>query len=766
MSNISIPSDSNIPCGCLARLHSPIGSCGRCGKIACSLESMNCTFCGSRIMSLIDTQKDNAPPLDPSDDTALEYRNVSLIDLQNARKKVSTLVEMDRTNSERTRVEDADGSWYNRAGNMWISRSERLQAIKNGLEEERRRIQSRQRITVGEHDTFNILSIGDIDEEMSKLNREAKIQDTLESSLNSLRIEEENRRSGQKFSNDTAAELNADQQSLFEILKNRVSTHFKSLDDLQKNTTTKNNLAAVQRAEEKLLSEVLPHEELHLEESAIDRMRREYRDCIAVPEECHYIPPSAFPFISDALHRSGDGGDKGICITMHQPWAGLLVAGIKTLEGRIWQTTHVGRLWIHAAAKQPTHDSDIESISKRVLDDARRLGCQFPPLPLHWPTSCLLGCVEVTNNVKLEDIPALAASGHCLNEGNTSEWQMVCWAPKKLPLPIRMSGEHKYWRLPFDVHETARRAIIPVKYPCIPSWSPKTVKLDSIDMPAVPSIRHDPTTKIAGSNRNNGDASQTEGEFFLRRKLSLAEKAANGHVLPASSSFTPKKAIAVKGDNGVILLKRSLPRDVMHDIADELDGAAREQGQFWFEGFCLPNCRGTFLNSLGKHFNVFESCLETKRNDLDGNSIISISENLRASLKEMLADILKNSTTGEILKKLGFGHIAVKWGHAEPQWVFARHLSSIVGSGFDPVQSPADVDESISATVIAVYNGEVKITTLNNGTDEQRLKNGDVWLLVGDTKQSQRGYRLEKVDSLENDSDIKDVVVLEVGFKI
>lgn len=47
-------------------------------------------------------------------------------------------------------------------------------------------------------------------------------------------------------------------------------------------------------------------------------------------------------------------GAKNVCLTMHQPWASLLVAGVKRVEGRSWQTTHRGRLWIHAAAKEPT----------------------------------------------------------------------------------------------------------------------------------------------------------------------------------------------------------------------------------------------------------------------------------------------------------------------------------------------------------------------------------------------------------------------------
>ncbi|KAJ4448144.1 hypothetical protein ANN_10157 [Periplaneta americana] len=46
--------------------------------------------------------------------------------------------------------------------------------------------------------------------------------------------------------------------------------------------------------------------------------------------------------------------DEGCCLSMHQPWASLLVSGIKVHEGRTWYTSHRGRLWIAAASKVPT----------------------------------------------------------------------------------------------------------------------------------------------------------------------------------------------------------------------------------------------------------------------------------------------------------------------------------------------------------------------------------------------------------------------------
>lgn len=85
--------------------------------------------------------------------------------------------------------------------------------------------------------------------------------------------------------------------------------------------------------------------------------------------------------------------DDGMCMSMHQPWASLLVNGIKQHEGRTWYTPYRGRLWIHAASKQPD-DVDItemESFYKLFYSD-KDIKC-----PSSYPTSCLLGYVDLVD---------------------------------------------------------------------------------------------------------------------------------------------------------------------------------------------------------------------------------------------------------------------------------------------------------------------------------------------------------------------------------
>ncbi|TRY96164.1 hypothetical protein DNTS_008372, partial [Danionella cerebrum] len=89
--------------------------------------------------------------------------------------------------------------------------------------------------------------------------------------------------------------------------------------------------------------------------------------------------------------------DGGWCLSMHQPWASLLVKGIKRVEGRTWYTSHRGRLWIAAAANRPTPQeiAEVEAMYRHIYKNE-------PQFPKEYPTGCLLGCVNVTDCLSQE----------------------------------------------------------------------------------------------------------------------------------------------------------------------------------------------------------------------------------------------------------------------------------------------------------------------------------------------------------------------------
>ncbi|XP_069480781.1 activating signal cointegrator 1 isoform X2 [Ambystoma mexicanum] len=143
--------------------------------------------------------------------------------------------------------------------------------------------------------------------------------------------------------------------------------------------------------------------------------------------------------------------DDGMCLSMHQPWASLLVAGIKRVEGRTWYSSHRGRLWIAAAAKRPAPQeiSELES-SYRML---HRRSVEFPK---DYPTGCLLGCVDVIDCLSREQFSEQYPD---LSQESGSPFVFVCANPKELLVKFPIKGKHKIWKLDSKLHQGAKKGL-------------------------------------------------------------------------------------------------------------------------------------------------------------------------------------------------------------------------------------------------------------------------------------------------------------------
>ncbi|XP_030381627.1 activating signal cointegrator 1 [Scaptodrosophila lebanonensis] len=139
------------------------------------------------------------------------------------------------------------------------------------------------------------------------------------------------------------------------------------------------------------------------------------------------------------------------CLSMHQPWASLLVAGIKKHEGRVWYSEHRGRLWIASTAKEP-HAEDIAQMEEfyRQLYNNPKL-----KFPTHYPTSSLLGCVHVDSCLPQEEYRELFPNGE-----SDSPYVFVCTNPEQLPLLLPVQGEHKIYELPLKTHNAACKTLL------------------------------------------------------------------------------------------------------------------------------------------------------------------------------------------------------------------------------------------------------------------------------------------------------------------
>lgn len=134
--------------------------------------------------------------------------------------------------------------------------------------------------------------------------------------------------------------------------------------------------------------------------------------------------------------------DDGWCLSMHQPWASYLVAGIKKHEGRTWYSPHRGRLWIHSASKVPT-DDEIAMVQQQHLDV---VGSKVK-FPENLPVSCLLGCVDVSDVLAQEEYRERFPNGE-----SSSPFVFICENPQELMIKFPMTGQHKICKFLYDIH--------------------------------------------------------------------------------------------------------------------------------------------------------------------------------------------------------------------------------------------------------------------------------------------------------------------------
>jgi len=149
----------------------------------------------------------------------------------------------------------------------------------------------------------------------------------------------------------------------------------------------------------------------------------------------------------------GDSGDVGMCLSMHQPWASLLLYGLKRFEGRGWNSNFRGRLWIASTARKP----DVDEITA-VEDECRRVYGAKNKLewPKTYPHGVLLGCVDMvgcwTHEEFLKYREDKVNQGYLVEE-NESQHVFVCTNPRLLGTPITITGQHKLWTLPANLHK-------------------------------------------------------------------------------------------------------------------------------------------------------------------------------------------------------------------------------------------------------------------------------------------------------------------------
>ncbi len=140
--------------------------------------------------------------------------------------------------------------------------------------------------------------------------------------------------------------------------------------------------------------------------------------------------------------RRGECGmsEKLRVLTIRQPWAELIIRGIKPVENRTWQTTYRGSLLIHAAAKYDV-DGALDAVQSGQISYGAAWICATAP------RGAIIGQVDLADCV----------------QDSSSEWaEEGCWHwllenPQVFDEPIPWRGRQGLWTITEAELEAARK---------------------------------------------------------------------------------------------------------------------------------------------------------------------------------------------------------------------------------------------------------------------------------------------------------------------
>ncbi|XP_064618936.1 activating signal cointegrator 1-like isoform X2 [Lineus longissimus] len=402
-------------CQCQASKHRLVGNCMKCGRIVCDQEGSGpCVFCSTLVCNKEEQEilargskkserlrqdlmrkgmTDENGAIMKQDRHLLPHASAKLKSgFDRAVEQKERLLEYDRTSVRRTQVIDDESDYFTTDGNQWLNKDERKKLKQR--EEELRSVRhgSRRDRKI----TFDFAGRRVIDAEDSGANMYDKEDSVVQEVFY-----------GVKPKNDTNAFRPED------------------FGDLVNPGIVQEPPQFVETGLKQPFSKAVSQGSSS--SSAVSNERKNLR-------------------IQD--RQLQEMSDEGMCMSMHQPWASLLVAGIKKHEGRTWYTSHRGRLWIAATAKTPLQ-TDIDQVENQYRAIYKNRSINFPD---HYPVGCLLGCVEVSDCLAQEDYDKQFPHGE-----SASPFVFICQDPHELVVKFPMKGKHKLYKLESHFHQAAKK---------------------------------------------------------------------------------------------------------------------------------------------------------------------------------------------------------------------------------------------------------------------------------------------------------------------
>ncbi|XP_036295150.1 activating signal cointegrator 1 isoform X1 [Pipistrellus kuhlii] len=402
------------PCDCLGQKHKLINNCLICGRIVCEQEGSGpCLFCGTlvctreekdilqrdsnksqKLLKKLMSGSENSGKVDISTKDLLPHQELQFKSgLEKAIKHKDKLLEFDRTSIRRTQVIDDESDYFASDSNQWLSKIERetLQKREEELREFRHASRLSKKITIDFAGRKIVEDENPLAEYHSKLDEtiQAIASGTLNQSLNKL----------DKSSEEPLG-----------ILVN--PNLYQSPPQWIEQTA-----AATQK------------KAFHSAGSG------SYRHQLRIQDE-----------------EFQEGFDGGWCLSMHQPWASLLVRGIKRVEGRSWYTPHRGRLWIAATAKRPSPQEVSE-----LQTTYRFLRGKDVEFPSDYPSGCLLGCVDLIDCLSQNQFKDQYPD---MSQESDSPFVFICTNPQEMIVKFPIKGNPKIWKLDSKIHQGAKKGLM------------------------------------------------------------------------------------------------------------------------------------------------------------------------------------------------------------------------------------------------------------------------------------------------------------------
>nr|XP_056721884.1 activating signal cointegrator 1 [Euleptes europaea] len=405
------------PCECLAQKHRLVNNCLTCGRIVCEQEGSGpCLFCGTLVCTkeeqdILQRDSNKSQKLlkkllgGTESSGKVEVSGKDLLPRQEARLKAGLetavkhkdkLLEFDKTSVRRTQVIDDESDYFAADSNQWLSKQEREALEKR--EKELRELRHASRLS--RKVTLDFAGRQVLEEHDSLAEYHSKLDETIEALQSGTLTKARGSSEGKHGEPGVLVNPNLLQPAPVWVEQTGSLTHRK----IGLFTETKSEA-----------------------DSERSRLRIQDREIQEI-------------------------SDDGQCLSMHQPWASLLVKGIKRVEGRTWYSALRGRLWIAATAKRPSPQEIAEAeASYKVL---LRKDLEFPK---DYPSSCLLGCVDLIDCLSQEQFREQHSQ---LSQESASPFVFVCSNPQEMVVKFPIKGKHKIWKLDPNVHQGAKKGLM------------------------------------------------------------------------------------------------------------------------------------------------------------------------------------------------------------------------------------------------------------------------------------------------------------------